>query len=287
MNSNKNKTVLITGCSTGIGKVTAAHFQAYGWNVAATMRRPELETELTELENVKCIALDVRDENSIRNAINETMSAFGGIDVVVNNAGFGILGAFEASTPESIRNQFDTNVFGVMNVTRAILPYFREKRKGVIINVASTGGRMTWPLASLYHGTKWAVEGFSESLRYELRPFGIKVKIVEPGAIRTDFHGRSQEFAQKEGLVAYDEYVNRVMPNIQEQGAKAPEPDVVAEAIYKAANDGSNRIRYQAGSGAGAFMFLRRVLPTRFFNWMVRRVVEQSKDRLKRYRESD
>jgi short-subunit dehydrogenase len=287
MSSNKGKTVLITGSSTGIGKATAAYFQVYGWNVAATMRRPELETELTELENVKCIALDVIDETSINSAIAETIETFGGIDVVVNNAGYGILGAFEATSTEKIRRQFDTNVFGLMSVTRAILPYFRDKRSGMIINVASTGGRMTWPLASLYHGTKWAVEGFSESLGYELRQFGIKVKIIEPGAIRTDFHGRSQDFAEQEGLLAYDEYVNRVMPNLQENGAKAPGPEVVAEVIYKAAIDTSNRIRYQAGSGASLLMFLRRLLPTRFFNWVVRGMVEKKKDRLKHFRDAE
>lgn len=285
MSPGKKKTVLITGCSTGIGKAAAAYFQAYGWNVAATMRKPELETELTELEDLKCIALDVQDEKSIQRAFDETIAAFGGIDVIVNNAGYGLLGAFEATSDEKIRKQFDTNVFGLMNVTRAILPYFREKKSGVIINIASTGGRMTWPLASLYHGTKWAVEGFSESLNYELRPFGIKVKIIEPGAIRTDFHGRSQDFAEKVGLFVYDEYVNRVMPNIQEAGANAPGPEVVAEVIYKAANDTSNRLRYQAGSGAGFFMFLRRILPTRMFNGIVQKVTEKKKDRLKQYRE--
>lgn len=284
MASGNGKTVLITGSSSGIGKAIAAHFQAYGWNVAATMRNPYLEKELTELENVKCIALDVLDEASINGAIGETIAAFGGIDVVVNNAGYGVLGAFEAASVEMIRKQFDTNVFGLMNVTRAILPYFRSRKSGVIINIASAGGRMTWPLYSLYHGTKWAVEGFSESLQYELRPFGIKVKIIEPGAIRTDFYGRSQEFAEKEGLTAYDEYVNRVMPNLQSAGANAPGPEVVAEVVFKAATDSSHRLRYQSGRGAAYILFLRRLLPTRMFNWMVRATVERKVDRLKRYR---
>lgn len=277
------KTVLITGCSTGIGKSVAAYFQAMGWNVAATMRHPENETELIELENLKCIRLDVQDEDSIRTAIKQTMDAFGAIDVIVNNAGYGTLGPFEAASKEQIYRQFDINVFGVMNVTRAILPYFREKREGIIINIASAGGRMTWPLYSLYHATKWAIEGFSESLQYELRPFNIRVKIIEPGSTKTDFWGRSQEVFVKRGLDAYEAYVNTVVPNLQKHGALAPEPDVVASTVYRAANDGSWKLRYQTTGGAAMSMFFRRMLPTRLFNAIVRRVVERKEDRLRKY----
>jgi NAD(P)-dependent dehydrogenase (short-subunit alcohol dehydrogenase family) len=278
-----SKTVLITGSSTGIGKMIAAYFQAMEWNVAATMRSPEKETELIELENIKCIRLDVTDEASIQSAIEETITAFGGIDVIVNNAGFGSIGPFEAANKEQISRQFETNVFGVMNVTRAILPYFRSKRSGIIINIACDGGRMTWPLYSLYHGTKWAVEGFSESLQYELRPFNIRVKIIEPGSIKTDFWGRSQEVLVKKGFDVYEDYVNTVVPNLQKSGANAPEPDVVAAVVYRAATDNSWKLRYQAGSGTSFFMFLRRVLPTRWFNGVVRRTVEKKEDRLKKY----
>lgn len=277
-------TILITGSSTGIGRAVAEYLQYKGWNVAATMRRPELETELTQLGNVRCFRLDVLDEGSIRNAIADTISVFGSIDAVVNNAGYGIIGPFEATTSEQIRKQFDTNVFGVMNVTREILPYFRERRDGVIINIASTGGRMTWPLYSLYHGTKWGLEGFSESLQYELRPFNIRVKIIEPGAIQTDFYGRSQDVVMLDDHKIYEEYVNRVMPNLQQEGADAPGPEVVARQVYRAATDNSWRLRYQAGRVAGLFMFLRRVLPTRLFNGIVRMVTERRSDRLKPYR---
>lgn len=278
-----SKTVLITGCSTGIGKTVAVYFQAMGWNVAATMRNPENETELIELENLKCIRLDVQDEDSIEKAIAETMSTFGAIDVVVNNAGYGTIGPFEAASNEQIYRQFDTNVFGVMNVTRAILPYFREKRQGTIINIASLGGRMTFPLYSLYHASKWAIEGFSESLQFEVRPFNIRIKIIEPGSTRTDFFGRSQEVIVKKGLVAYDSYVNTVVPNLQKSGANAPEPDGVAATVYRAASDNSWKLRYQAGSGAALFMFLRRILPTRFLNSILRKVLEKKEDRLKKY----
>jgi short-subunit dehydrogenase len=278
-----NKTILITGSSSGIGKTIAAYFQVMGWNVAATMRTPENETELTELENVRCIRLDVANEDSIKIAIDKTIEMFGGIDVIVNNAGYGAVGPFEAASNEQIQKQFDTNVFGLMNVTRAIIPYFRSKRDGVIINVASAGGRMSWPLQSLYIATKWAVEGFSESLQFELRPFNIKVKIIEPGAIKTDFWGRSQEVILKKDLDVYEEYVNTVVPNLQKSGANAPEPDVVAKAVYKAATDASWQLRYQAGSGAAMFMLFRRLLPTRWFNAGVRRSLEKREDRLKKY----
>jgi short-subunit dehydrogenase len=277
------KTILITGSSSGIGKTVAAYFQAMGWNVAATMRTPENETELIELENIKCIRLDVTNGDSIKTAIDKTIETFGGIDVVVNNAGYGAVGPFEAASEEQIQKQFETNVFGLMNVTRAILPYFRSKRDGVIINIASAGGRMTWPLYTLYHGTKWAVEGFSESLQYELRPFNIRVKIIEPGSIKSDFWGRSQEVIVKKGFDVYEEYVNTVVPNLQKSGANAPEPDVVASAVYKAATDNSWRLRYQAGAGAKWSLFMRRILPTRWFNGVIRSVLEKKEDRLKKY----
>ncbi len=277
------KTVLITGCSSGIGKITAAWFQAHGWNVAATIRHPEKETELIELENVKCFRLDVHDETSISNAIGDTIAAFGGIDVVVNNAGYGAVGPFEAASVEQIKKQFDTNVFGVMNVTRSILPYFRHKKEGTIINISSAGGRMTWPLYSLYHGTKFAVEGFSESLQYELRPFNIKIKLVEPGSTKSDFWGRSQDVMFRKGLDAYESYVNTVIPNLQKAGARAPEADVVAAVVYRAATDTSWKLRYRAGLGAKTSLFFHALMPTRWFNALVRMVVEKKEDRLKKY----
>ena len=266
-------TVLITGSSTGIGKVTALFFQQKGWNVAATMRTPSKEKELPNLERVICPKLDVLDNVSIKTAIAETIEKFGRIDVVVNNAGYGLVGPFEASTDEQIKRQFDTNVFGIMNVTRAILPHFRENQSGVIINVASMGGRLTFPLYSLYHGTKWAVEGFSEALQYELDQFNIRVKIVEPGAIKTDFYDRSQDLMKKEGLIAYDTYVNRIFPKLQDAGAQAIGPEVVAKKIYRAATDHTKKVRYPVGSGAPALLFMRRLLPTHRFNGIVRMVV--------------
>jgi NAD(P)-dependent dehydrogenase (short-subunit alcohol dehydrogenase family) len=253
-----NQTVLITGASSGIGKSAVHYFQKQGWNVAATMRNPSNATDLANLQNVKCLQLDVLDEASITQAIASAQDAFGRIDVVINNAGYAALGAFEAASPDEIQRQFATNVFGLMNVTRGILPHFREQRAGTLINISSIGGRVTFPLYSLYHSTKWAVEGFSESLQFELRSFNIKVKLVEPGAIKTDFYDRSQALLQKTGLSAYDAYQQNVIPAYQKAGA----------------TDRSDRLRYSVGDQAPLLLLMRRLLPTTWFMAFIRRAVE-------------
>src|SRR6476661_411762 len=226
-----NKVVLITGASSGIGKETVKLFQTKDWKVAATMRSPEKAEDLQRIADVECIRLDVTDTDSIKSAIQTTLEKFGRIDAVVNNAGYGLVGAFEAATPEQIEKQFQTNVFGLMNVCREILPYFREQKRGYIVNVASVGGRMTFPFYSLYNSTKWAVEGFSESLQYELEQFNIRVKIIEPGPLNTDFYDRSQDIAKREGLSAYDSLAARGIPNMIKAGETAPDGSVVAQTI--------------------------------------------------------
>ncbi|MDX5347147.1 MAG: SDR family oxidoreductase [Hymenobacteraceae bacterium] len=269
------KTVLITGASSGIGRAAAVYFADKGWKVVATMRRPEQEDTLQQHNNITLLRLDVLDEASITAAVTSAIQTFGKIDVLINNAGYGAVGAFEAASQEQIKRQFDTNVFGLMNVTRALLPHFRQQKAGIIMNVASVGGRITFPLYSLYHGTKWAVEGFSESLHYELKPHNIQVKIIEPGAIKTDFYDRSQDLFRKEGLTAYDAYQQLALPNMQAVGAKAPGPEIVAKTMYKASTDGSSKLRYPVGSGAPALLFLRRIIPNKWFYGIVRSVVEK------------
>ncbi len=265
------KVILITGSSSGIGKETVKLFQTKNWKVAATMRTPDDHQDLQRIADVECFRLDVTDVESIKSAIDETIDRFGRIDAVVNNAGYGLVGAFEASSPEQIEKQFQTNVFGLMNVCREILPYFREQNRGTIVNVASMGGRITFPLYSLYHGTKWAVEGFSESLQYEVRPFNIKVKIIEPGPIKTDFYDRSMDLTRKEGLTAYDSFIEKAMPNMQKAGENAPDGSLVAEVIYNAVTDGSWKMRYSANSRM--ILTLRKILPDPLFFWIVRRSV--------------
>ena len=262
-----SKTVLVTGSSSGIGRATAEYFAEQGWNVVATMRRPETATWGNQ-PRIVSERLDVTVPESIRAAIAAAVQRFGAIDVVVNNAGYGMVGPFEASTPEQVDRQLSTNVTGLLNVTREIIPHFRDRRTGTIVNISSMGGRVTFPFYSVYHGTKWAVEGFSESLSYELAPFGIRVKIVEPGAIKTDFYDRSQEVVSRPGLTAYDELLAKALPVMQQAGATAPGPEIVAKTIYRAATDGSWRLRYPVN--ASLFLWIRHLLGARLFMGIVR-----------------
>ncbi len=227
------------------------------------MRAPEKAEDLQKIADVECLQLDVTDINSIKSAIGKTLEKFGRIDAVVNNAGYGLIGAFESATPEQIEKQFQTNVFGLMNVCREILPIFREQKKGIIVNVASVGGRITFPFYSLYHATKWAVEGFSESLQYEIEQFNIRVKIIEPGPIKTDFYDRSQDLTRREGLTAYDYFIDKALPNMQKAGADAPDGSVVAQTIYEAVTDGTKKMRY--GVNTKGILTARKFLPDSLF----------------------
>lgn len=266
-------TILITGASSGIGKAAARLFAQRGWNVAATMRNPHKETELSALPNVRLYPLDVTEPASIEAAIAAVVRDFGGLDALVNNAGYGVDGVFEAMSDEVIQRQFDTNVLGLMRCTRAVIPQLRAQGHGVIVQIASVGGRVTFPLYSIYHATKWAVEGFSESLQYELEPLGIRVKIIEPGAIKTDFYDRSREFVMRDDLrPAYGEFVRQVEKVSQETGAKAVGPEVVAKTIFKAVTDNSAQLRYPIAYPANVLLPLRRVVSDGVF----RRVVKSS-----------
>jgi NADP-dependent 3-hydroxy acid dehydrogenase YdfG len=245
-----NKTILITGASSGIGKETAKLFQSKGWNVIATMRNPENETELKQLGNVLVAKLDVLDLDSIKKAFEEGVKKFGSVDVLLNNAGYGAYGPLEAFSREKIVRQFNTNVIGLLDVTKTVLPHFRQNKKGIIINISSIGGKMTFPLGSLYHGTKFAVEGISEALNYEVEQFGGQVKIVEPGMIATDFGGRSFDFSNDENMAEYQKIVSALMTAMPTMAENASPASVVAEVIFEAATDGKNQLRYTAGDDA-------------------------------------
>ena len=253
-----NKTILITGASSGIGKATARHFQANDWNVVATMRSPDKEPDLHKLDNVLVTRLDVTHPDSIQSAVNAGIEKFGQIDALVNNAGYGAFGPLEAFPMDGIRRQFDTNVIGLLEVTKAILPHFRNRKAGVIVNISSVGGKMAFPLGTLYHGTKFAVEGISEGLQYELQPIGIKVKIVEPGAIKTDFAGRSFDFTNDESLSEYQDIVQKLMTAFEALTQDAPEPSMVAEVIHTAVTDGTDQLRYVAGEDAKQWLAQRK-----------------------------
>ena len=252
------KTIVITGSSSGIGKASAKYFAEQGWNVAATMRTPNKETELTQHNKVKLYTLDVTDKNSVDKATEEILNDFSTVDVVLNNAGYALMGPFEAASLQEIKSQFDTNVFGLMNVTRAFLPHFRANRSGIFMNVSSVGGLITFPLMSLYHSTKWAAEGFSESVAYELGQLGIQVKIIEPGGVATDFGGRSMTYASKESLTAYDEAVSTFRKNIANAGIQSSTAEFLAQGIYNAATDGKVQLRYVIGPDAENLYSTRR-----------------------------
>jgi len=259
------QTILITGASSGIGKETAKFFQSKGWNVVATMRNPEKETELHKLNHVVVTRLDVLDLDSINGAIQLGIQKFGKIDVLLNNAGYGAYGPLESFPREKILRQFNTNVIGLLDVTRAMLPHFRENKKGIIINISSMGGKITFPLGSLYHGTKFAVEGISESLVYEVEQFGGKVKIIEPGAIATDFAGRSFDFNHDETLVEYQNIVDRITQAFSKMITNASSVDIVTKVIFEAATDGKSKLRYMAGKDAKLFVFLSKWMGHSFF----------------------
>lgn len=252
-----SKTILITGASSGIGKATVLHFQKQGWNVIATMRSPEKETELNTLDKVELEKLDVLDLDSINQAIQNGIAKFGRIDALVNNAGYGAYGPLESFPRENIIKQFNTNVIGLMDVTRAIIGHFRENKNGTIVNISSIGGQMTFALGSLYHGTKFAVEGISESLHYEMAEIGVKVKIVEPGFIATDFGGRSFDF-QAGDIEDYQHIIKALMKQWQNPNNTVSSPSLVAEVIYKAVSDGTNQLRYRAGADANFLLDTRK-----------------------------
>lgn len=264
-----NKTILITGASSGIGKAAAFLFQEQGWNVIATMRTPEKDQDLGTLKNVWLTRLDVLDLDSIEQAVAKGIERFGEIDVLLNNAGYGAYGPLEAFPKEGIVRQFNTNVIGLLDVSRAVIPHFREQKAGAIINVSSVGGKMTFPLGSLYHGTKFAVEGISEALSFEMKAIGVKVKLVEPGFIATDFSGRSFDFKNDESLTEYQPIVAATFKAFASAGSNVSPASLVAEVILKAAEDESDQLRYRAGADAEQLLDLRKQMDEDAFVAMI------------------
>jgi NAD(P)-dependent dehydrogenase (short-subunit alcohol dehydrogenase family) len=256
------KTVLITGCSSGIGKASVRLFAQHGWSVVATMREPQKETELKQIRDVLVTGLDVRKPESIERAVAAGIKRFDRIDVLINNAGYGQYGLFEAIPREKVQEQFDVNVFGVMDVTRALLPHFRKNKAGVIINTSSGAGLFALPMISLYCASKFALEGFSEALAYELASQNIAVKIVIPhgGVTATHFSERSAEDrAVDPALSDYDDFVTRTDDAFARMGAaRSIGADEVARVIYTAATDGTDRLRYLIGEDSRGFIRARR-----------------------------
>lgn len=240
------KTIFITGASAGIGKATAKLFAAKGWHVIATMRKPENENELNGLDNVTLLPLDVTDREQINETTQKAL-ALGPVDVVFNNAGYALLGALEAISDEEIVRQMDTNFLGVVRVTQAFIPYFRQQKAGLFITTGSSAGLMGFPVSSMYDASKWALEGWSESLSYELAEFGIGLKTIEPGLVATEIADRSI-FATHP---AYETLMNKFMALITPDKAVST-AEQIAEVVYGAATDGTNNLRYVCGDDARA-----------------------------------
>ncbi|QKG52006.1 SDR family oxidoreductase [Hymenobacter sp. BRD67] len=245
------QTVFITGTSTGIGASAVRLFAAHGWQVAATMRNPA-DAKFEGLAGVRVYALDVTNAASVKQAVAQAQHDFGRLDVLVNNAGYGLVGPFETATEAQIQQQFATNMFGVFAVTQAVLPAMRAQQAGTIITITSVGGRTAFPMNSLYHATKFGLDGFSESLWYELAPFGIQVKVVAPGGVATDFAGRSLQMTADPADQAnpYAGQMRAVLDAFGSRGGAASQPEQIAAVIYEAATDGKSQLRYIAGADA-------------------------------------
>lgn len=243
-----NKTIVITGTSSGYGKAIATFFLDRGWNVVATMRRPDPTVFATTSERLKLLPLDVTDADSIGRAIVASVATFGAVDVLVNNAGLGLASAVEATPYTRVREIFETNTFGVFSTCRAVIPQMREQGHGIIINVTSSAGIAPMPLVAVYTASKCAVEGFTESLSYELDQFAIKARLVEPGyAPTTNFVANTG--ARMQGLIPAD-YASFAQAYF-ERMTSYPTPYCtemeVAETVFAAATEEGKRIRYLAG----------------------------------------
>lgn len=272
---------LITGASSGFGLLTAVALAKQGYQVAATMRDPGKAGELLELARKEQVAdaviplqLDVTDSDSIRQAVEEIMTRYGRIDLLVNNAGFAVGGYIEELSLEDWRQQMETNFFGVVAMTKAVLPQMRERGSGCIINVGSVSGRVGFPGYGPYAASKFAVEGYSESLRHEMSPYGVRVVLVEPGAFRTEIWSKGLTRIVSYENSPYRERLEAVLRYSRLAGQKAPDPGQVASLIARIAAKRSPRLRYPVGQGARAMLWGKERLPWKWLEWIVGRALK-------------
>lgn len=270
--TDTKKVVLITGAGSGIGQATAELFAERGWQVIAGVRDPnKYHTKFTHA-SIHIEAIDVTQPNSILTVIQAVVARYGRIDVLVNNAGHGLYGAFEQCTPEEIQQQYAVNVFGVMNMCRAVIPVMRQQRSGSIVNISSMGGKFAVPYYNLYTSTKFAIEGFSEGLFYELLPFGIRVKVIEPGGIKTDFYGRSQKNGCNViNVPLYDTVGQKLQHFYNASGSAGLPPAAAAQVIYCAATSHSRRLRYAVGFQARINMLMFKLFPHQIAMWLTQK----------------
>lgn len=274
--SNTSKIVLITGATAGIGRMTAIHLAARGHHVIATGRKSGELAKLAQeaTGRLDTLQLDVTSLASITAAVTavDALTAGHGVDVLVNNAGFGVLGPTSEVTDSEMRRQYETNVFGLMNVTRAFLPKMLSRRSGRIINVSSVGGRVTLPYFGVYNSTKYAVESLSDALRYELRAFGIDVSLIEPGVIRTNFEATAVQNLGAFATSPYAKAVARYEEMSKAADRFASEPIVIAKAITRATEARRPAARYVAPFSTNFAIFAAKVLPQRLVDWTVRKI---------------
>jgi NAD(P)-dependent dehydrogenase (short-subunit alcohol dehydrogenase family) len=273
MESN-NRVAIITGASSGIGSAAALSLLSQGFTVYGAARRID-RLEALASQGVKPLALDVTDAKSMQGGIANVMASSGRIDVLVNNAGYGSYGAIEDVSQEEAKRQFDVNVFGAMELTKLVLPQMRKQGSGRIINISSVGGRAVGPFGGWYHGTKFALEALSDSLRMELKPFGIDVVVVEPGGIKSEFLDIAASGLQAtSGNGPYADRVKSMLAsftNPRMMSMQSP-PQVIADVIARAATVKQPKTRYVAGFGARPLVTLRRLLSDRAFDSLISRV---------------
>jgi NAD(P)-dependent dehydrogenase (short-subunit alcohol dehydrogenase family) len=250
------KTIFITGTSGGLGKAAVHLFHSKGWNVIATMRNTDKGKDFDGMERVTVLPLDITDPEQIKTAAASAV-ALGNIDVVLNNAAYGAIGPLESVTDEQLLMQVGTNLLGAIRVTQAFIPHFRTKRGGLFINITSIAGLVTFPFDSLYHAVKWGLEGWSEGVSYELAPFGIGVKTIAPGFIRTEFGSNMVVTTAEPYKELMDKYMGVVASHMDPKtsGSTAEE---IAEIVYEAATDGKDQVHYTAGADSKS-MYERRL----------------------------
>jgi len=267
------RVALVTGGSSGIGERTAVRLQEAGFTTYAVARRVERMSGLADA-GVTTFAMDVNDDASMTGGIERILEERGRVDVLVNNAGYGSYGAVETVPIDEARRQFEVNIFGLARLTQLVLPGMRERGDGRIINVGSVGGKFYEPLGAWYHATKFAVEGFSDSLRLELAPYGVRVVIVEPGPIRTEWNelARAHLVSSSAGT-PYERQAEAVRARMEAgDGPLMSGPDVVGRKIARAATARRPRTRYPVGRGAGSVVTARRLLPDRALDLFIGRL---------------
>ena len=266
------KTVFISGASSGIGYTTAQFLAEQGFIVYAGARRLD-KMESLKAFGVNILPLDVTDETSCQNAVKTIIEKVGKIDVLINNAGYGLFGTVEDITTEQAKNQFDVNLYGRASLTKSVLPYMREKKSGRIINISSMGGRFVSACGGWYHASKYAVEALSDALRIELAQFNIKVVLIEPGIIKTNWDNiafNNLKKSSKGGI--YEDFANKMTAKFNKLYTHklATKPEKVSEVIFKAINSKKPKTRYLVGFLSKTLVFLHDILPNRYFDWVMK-----------------